>query len=340
MSRAEVAEAVGRLPKAGTPSSERGGISGEAVSDSANAPEYGDDGYLVAVRGHITSLVSLDDRLGGSELFRVAVRLFRSMRARLDSGRYDRRIERDLHAAAGELAEVAGWLAFDAERHDLVRRLNQESLYFTRLAGDRSIELLTVQNASMHAGRLGRPNEALRLARSVLEADYRLSSRLRTLFLTRQARALAQLGDESALRLFQRIRALYLDGVADSDPAWAWWVDERELAWHEAMAQRDLGMTGPSMSEFYRSVEMIPEGETRRQYVHRAYLLRAQIDTGSWSDVETTIRSLVPLVDQVASNRTVAILGDAVGRISDRPSVPGRIMEQVSLLSSALDAAL
>ena len=102
------------------------------------------------------------------------------------------------------MAEVVGWLAYDAEEHDLTRRMNQESLYFARLAGDRTIELLTLQNSSMHAAKQGRPREALHIARSVLEGDYRLSPRLKALFLTRKARALAQGGDESALRLSPR----------------------------------------------------------------------------------------------------------------------------------------
>jgi hypothetical protein len=113
--------------------------------------------------------------------------------------------------------------------------MNQESLYFSRLAGDKTIELLTLQNASMHAASQGRPREALQIARSVLEGGYRLSPRVRALFLTRKARALAQGGDEGALRLIPEIRSLFLEGVGDRDPAWAWWIDERELAWHEAM---------------------------------------------------------------------------------------------------------
>jgi hypothetical protein len=123
--------------------------------------------------------------------------------------------------------------------------MNQESLYFTRLAGDRDIELLTLQNASMHAASQERPAEALQIARSVLEGSYSLSPRLKALFLTRKARALAQGGDEGALRIFPEIRSLFLDGVSDNDPAWTWWIDERKLAWHEAMALRDLGLPTP-----------------------------------------------------------------------------------------------
>lgn len=69
--------------------------------------------------------------------------------------------------------------------------MNQEALYYSRLAGDRSMELLTLQNASMHAGFLGRPHEALQLANSVLESCDRLSPRVKTLCVMRQARAVA-----------------------------------------------------------------------------------------------------------------------------------------------------
>jgi hypothetical protein len=37
--------------------------------------------------------------------------------------------------------------------------------------------------------------------------------------------------------------------VSAADPAWAWWIDERELAWHEAMVQRDLA-PGQSIDQF------------------------------------------------------------------------------------------
>ena len=93
--------------------------------------------------------------------------------------------------------------------------MNQESLYFTRLAGDKTVELLTLQNSSMHAAAEGRPREAFQIARSVLEGDYKLSPRIKALFLTRKARALAQSGDESALRLLPEIRDLYLSRGRD-----------------------------------------------------------------------------------------------------------------------------
>jgi transcriptional regulator with XRE-family HTH domain len=232
---------------------------------------YADTAYLEAVQQHIWHIVELDTRFGGSDLARLAVRFFRSVYQQLGTGAYEPAIERDLQATAGELAEVAGWLLYDADRQDDVRRMNQESLYFSRLAGDRSMELLTLQNASMHAGHLGRPREALHLARSVLESSDRLSPRVETLFLVRKARALAQGGDEQALRLFDQTRSHYQDGMRDSDPKWAWWIDERELAWHEGMALVDLERPREAVEKFEQSVWVMAQPQMRGRYLHLGY---------------------------------------------------------------------
>jgi transcriptional regulator with XRE-family HTH domain len=308
------------------------------ASPGAN-PEFGDFDYLQSVRKHILEIVALDNRFGGADLVKLSTRFFRTIHQQLGTGTYDPKLERDLQSAAAELAEVVGWLAYDAEAHDLARRMNQESLYFARLAGDKSIELLTLQNSSMHAASQGRPKEALQIARSVLDGDYRLSPRLKALFLTRKARALAQGGDDSALRLFPEIRSLYHEGVSDEDPAWAWWIDERELAWHEAMVQRDLGMPERAIAQFERSVMATPATEIRSQYLHRAYLLQAQADNATWDDAEQSIRQLLPLSSEVASTRTVVLLRKVSSQLAAHPRGPSALQEQVTLLNVALDQA-
>lgn len=308
----------------------------ESISDSDSSAVEGYE-LLESIKKHIYEIVALDNRFGGADLLRLSTRFFRNLRDQLGTGSYDPRLERDLHSAAGELAEVVGWLAYDAEAHDLCRRMNQESLYFTRLAGDKTIELLTLQNSSMHAAAEGRPREALQIARSVLEGDYRLSPRIKALFLTRKARALAQGGDDCALRLLPEIHDLYLNGVNDNDPAWAWWIDDRELEWHEAMMRRDLGLFGEAADHFEHSVMATPADETRSQYLHRAYLLQAQIDNETWEAAAQTVRQLIPLSREVASTRTAVILRRLPNQLVKNNKAPAGFVEQFSMLSAALD---
>jgi hypothetical protein len=314
-----------------------GGLLGASLDGAA--PEFGDSEYLQSIQSHIREIVALDNRFGGADLVRLSTRFFRGLHDQIGTGTYDPRLERDLHSAAGELAEVVGWVAYDAEAHDLTRQMNQESLYFTRLAGDRTMELLTLQNSSMHAAAQARPREALQIARSVLEGGYRLSPRVKLLFLIRKARALAQGGDESALRLLPEIRNLFLDGAGDADPPWAWWIDEHELDWHEAMIQRDLGLASRAVSLFERSVVATPPAQIRGQYFHRAYLLQAQIDNSIWNTAEQTIQQLLPLSAEVASTRTVVLLRKILRQLAAREKVPPSLQEQAVMLSAALDEA-
>ena len=308
----------------------------ESLNATNNSEVEGSE-LLESTKIHIHEIVALDNRFGGADLLRLSTRFFRNLRDQLGTGSYDPRLERDLHSAAGELAEVVGWLAYDAEAHDLCRRMNNESLYFTRLAGDKTVELLTLQNSSMHAAAEGRPREALQIARSVLEGDYILSPRIKALFLTRKARALAQSGDESALRLLPEIRELYLTGVSDTDPAWAWWIDDRELAWHEAMVQRDLGLASKAIDYFERSVIATPADEIRSQYLHRAYLLQSQVENETWEAAERTVQQLIPLSREVASTRTAVILRGIPNQLRKRGTAPSGFREQFSMLSAALD---
>lgn len=311
-----------------------------AAARSLPVTAYADATCLETVQQYIWHIVELDNRFGGTDLAPLAVRFFRSVHQQLGTGAYEPAIERDLQAAAGELAEVAGWLLYDADRQDEVRRLNQEALYFSRLAGDRSMELLTLQNSSMHAGFLGRPHEALQLARSVLETSNRLSPRVKTLFLMRKARALAQGGDDGAFKLFDQVRSHYQDGVRDNDPKWAWWVDERELAWHEGMAQLDLGYAAAAVEQFERSVYATAAHQMRGRYLHLGYLLGAQATVGAWRDAEATMQQLTPLVAAVASTRTVVLLGKVLPHLtaSGAPGSTRDTAEELQLTLRHTDA--
>jgi len=96
----------------------------------------------------------------------------------------------------GELAELAGWLLHDAGQHDAARAMNYEALHLARLAGDRSTELLVLNNISYLDCFTGRPAAALRIARSEP-----------VVFGWSEARALAQLGDRAGcLRALDRAR--------------------------------------------------------------------------------------------------------------------------------------
>jgi tetratricopeptide (TPR) repeat protein len=261
------------------------------------------------LRSKITDLIEADVRGGGEP--REALRLFRheQRQASLTTP------TRDVHAVVGELGEVTGWLLYEAGKHDLVRSTNLEALHLSRLAGDRAIELLTLQNMAMHAGDLGSPGESLGIVRMVLDA--RLSPRLEALFRTREARALAQLGDKTtAERTFSHARSLYLEGVRDDDPAWAWWVTDQELRWHEAMIAADGGDLAAAIDLLQAAIAITPDHERRRLFNSYANLALLQARADARRDALTTVEACRPFRATVESVRSETTLREALHVLS------------------------
>jgi tetratricopeptide (TPR) repeat protein len=234
------------------------------------------------LRSTIGELVEADVRGDGEPS--EALRLFRVGQQQAASAAPSR----DLHAVVGELGEVAGWMLYEAGRHDEMRSTNLEALHLSRLAGDRSIELLTLQNMSMHAGDLGQPGESLSIARMALEAP--LSPRLEALFRTREARALAQLGDAAGARqTFRRARSLFMDGSRDDDPGWAWWITDQELLWHDAMIAADSGDLSAAIDMLQSAIDITPAHERRRLFNSYANLALLQARAGLSQDAGSTL---------------------------------------------------
>jgi hypothetical protein len=93
------------------------------------------------------------------------------------------------------------------------------------------------------------------------------------------------------------------------------------------------------MTDFERSVAATPATEIRSQYLHRAYLLQAQVDNSIWDAAEQTIRQLLPLLAEVASTRTVVLLRGILVQLMRNAKIPPALQEQTMMLSAALDEA-
>jgi hypothetical protein len=77
-----------------------------------------------------------------------------------------RSLESDLQAAVGELAQVAAWIAYDADQQELARHLTSEALLHSRLAGDRRMELFELAQLAIQRRRhLHHPPSRLELKR-------------------------------------------------------------------------------------------------------------------------------------------------------------------------------
>jgi DNA-binding XRE family transcriptional regulator/tetratricopeptide (TPR) repeat protein len=306
------------------------------VDQHVSSSEPIDDTYLSSIRAQMRQLLSIDAQFGGNEASAQAVRLFYSVHRRIGASPCPAALRRDLYSTAGELAEIAGWLLYDADQQDAVRRMNQEALYYLRWAGDRSLELMTLQNMSMQAEHLRRPSEALNIVQSVMETDH-LTPRLESLFLARGAHALAQQGQHSsASRAFEKARALYLNGTQSSDPSWVYWVDDRQFAWFDAMLHTERGDHARTVDIFTEAVATSPKERVRGLYSRTTYLFGSLVTAGDWRQAETIVSQLVPYIREVGSGRTAAILGRTLHKIQSSDA-PNNLRDGAVYLKGLLD---
>jgi transcriptional regulator with XRE-family HTH domain len=293
---------------------------------------------IEALRGTISHLVALDGRHGGEELARLARRAFQSAHTRLSTGACPSSLEHDFETVTSELAELTGWLLFDAERQTEARAMNMEALNLSRLAGDESMELFTLSNQAMVSVHMNQPREALRIADSVLD-HIEVSGRVAALFRVRRARALAALGaGGEAVTEIGRARALLDEGIGVRDPNWTWWIDGAELAWHDGMLHASLGDWATALPGFGHAVNACAPTYHRGLYVHRAYLLEALIRLGSWPDAERTLLEVLPMVGAVGSARTVRVLRRVAALTAQAgPAVPSTVRDAAGELQRRLD---
>lgn len=265
-----------------------------------------------SVRRANRCLVEADGLRGGTRLVGGTVRLFGTAYRRL-AALPASPARRDLAAATAETAEIGGWLAFDADRHGLARRLSHEALALARLAGDTGMERFTLSNLALLDIHVHRPSEAFQIAEHVL--DGRLPRRVRALFEMRLARALGQYGEKRrALGLIGRARARHGDGPGTGDPPWAWWIDPGEIRWHEAMVHADLGEWGRAADLFARTTgERLGPRLPRPTFNDQSNLLRALVHANAWGDAERVLTAQVlPTLGAVSSGRTANLLGGLI----------------------------
>ncbi|GLW89641.1 XRE family transcriptional regulator [Actinokineospora globicatena] len=271
--------------------------------------------YIESIRQKMRLLLAMDAQFGGNEASTQAVRLFRSTHRWVGASPCPGSLRRDLHSTVGELAEIAGWLLYDANRQQEARRLNHEALYYLRQAGGRSLEILTLQNMSMQAEYLDRPVEALDIAQSVIEANH-LTPRVSALFQARSAHALALQGRRvDAEMMFSRARNLFLDGPGADDPSWAYWVDDIQFAWFEAKVRTAQGDHGRSVDIFADALARSPKHRVRGMFSRTTYLFESLVAVGDWRQAESLVPHLEPYIREVGSGRTAAILAGALGTV-------------------------
>ena len=296
-----------------------------------------DQDFIEQIRRSVQHLVVLDNQAGPDQIAGMASQLFGSVTRRLRLGLYRPSIESDLMVTAAEAGELAGWLLYDANRHDEARKVNEAALYWATLAKDQGMADFILTNAGLQAIHLRQPGEAIQVTGRLLDGEDKMSPRVRALARVRRGRARAIAGDGTgAARDFEAARSLHLDGVRSSDPSWVWWVDELLITGHGALCRQESGDPKGAVDLFSHAIEMCPGQRLRDRFMWHVHLLGTLVGLREWDKVGRVAEQAAPFVGEVACGRVVAVLRDAIARVNGTEGVPLSVRDGVHHLDRVL----
>jgi len=275
------------------------------------------------------SLRRMDDQLGGPQAINLVRTHLDAVLELLDQRRYTNQLGKRLHACAGELLRLAGWLTFDAGQHAMAQRYWAAAAYAANAAGDRALGANVQGFRSCQAKDLGQIREAVTLAETA-RAGYRGQSPIVAAILDlRVAEANANAGDVNRSRAaidagFDRLND---NPGSFGNPRWSYWFTQAQADAQAGYCYMRLGEWARARSYLGRSgrqhrQESAREGALRdlfyattlakqeRPDLTRACQLgeQAVATLGGQVDSPRCIRHLGTLVDELRTYRRTPVV--------------------------------
>ncbi|MGW1024175.1 hypothetical protein ACWD4J_10715 [Streptomyces sp. NPDC002577] len=280
-------------------------------------------GDVERIRAIVPALYNHDHALGGGALHEVAAQALRQVHQALNQCTYGERVERDLYAAAGDLAASAGWFAYDAGRQAEATSLYNEALQAGMLAGDGMLQARVWSNLAMQARLLNRDQVALRIGRAAVETRQAKGDPwLMALLHCRQAVGHAHTGDRTrAERSLSRAETAY--GRAQGKPAaWLSFLTPAELTGLAGAAHQALGRHARAQQLTAAALGMLEPRFERNRVYYTVQRAQALLDGGDVEHAAAEAGKAVAIASRVQSERIRGKLGDLRQQMRQHAHVP------------------
>lgn len=202
--------------------------------------------------GHVEQLESAtrvfrdwDNEHGGGLRRKAVIGQLNEVTQLLDGSFSSRNVRNRLFTTVADLAQLAGWMAYDVRLHATAQKYYVLGLHLAREAGDRLQGARMLYCLSRQMIELDHPHDAYDLAQLALHGSWRIQApKVTTMLLLMKARALANLPNPEV----EECRRT-LDSAHDTftrpgeDPSWAGFFDEPALAGMSGACLRDLAVT-------------------------------------------------------------------------------------------------
>jgi hypothetical protein len=201
----------------------------------------------------------------------------------LDNGSYTESTGRLLHLALAEIAQIAGYLAFDLGDQVGAQRAYLVALRAAHTAGDELLGAHVLKCMAEQAAENGRSGDALVLIDSALAGTRGTPAGGQSALLwSWRARALAVLGDRRGCRIAIDTAHDAVDRrTANDDPTWLYWLTPADITTKGGEALLDAGLAPQAEALLQQGLEKLsPERHFGDQQVFLARLATAQTANG------------------------------------------------------------
>jgi len=189
-----------------------------------------DSALIAQIEQSIPLLQQLDDAKGGAANLRYVGAQVRAVSLVLAEGGHHVATTRRLLVALADLAQLAGWMAHDAEQHGLAQRYLFTALRAAHDCGYAAMAGHVLADLSVQATSLGQANDAVMLGEAGARAAGRSTPSVRASIGSRLAHAYAGAGRASE---FDRARGEALDLLdrrePHRDPPWMYYLTPNHL---------------------------------------------------------------------------------------------------------------
>ncbi|WP_446038942.1 hypothetical protein [Streptomyces sp. SID1121] len=265
------------------------------------------------MRTSISRLLDHDRRHGPEQVADASLALWRKHAHTTGS------VSKQRLATEAELAQVAGWLLFHADRQEEAHSALLEAAHLARLAGEPGFRAFVLDLLSMHAVETGNVGAALAFADEVLSGP-RTPPRLHVMAHVRKARAYAIVGEEGrAMREIDQAKVNVLDSVAETDPDWSRWIDLSQVTTHETEVLARVGHADEALERLVGTVSAADTPRRRLTSLVAAFGAAARLT--AWRDVENTTAEIAVLLPQTSFALPVARFR-RMARVVDRSTAP------------------
>jgi transcriptional regulator with XRE-family HTH domain len=303
-----------------------GGLA-DTVTDPATAGRVGATD-VERLSAAVRRLYALDYAHGGDQLWELAAARAVKGYALLEHGTYAPEIGARLLWVTGRAQLCAGWLAFDAGRHEIARAHFTEALALGRQGSDdqaAEIEASALANLALQSNTLGRPREGLRFAMAAEHAAPDGVPALSVLPRFRRAIARSLMGDmASADAEISAARRLVDDAQNKPLAEWYAFVHQAEMDAIEATCAMELGRSRRADELLSAAIGTYGDRFARNRALLRVRLARTRLDGRQVEGAaEAASAAMDDLSGEIVSWRINTEFDRVIAGLSAYPTVSG-----------------